>query len=170
MSLSFACSIKMGKKRKSYGPRRKRMQRPARLVSAKATEWADKYTGKNIVRGYSKWYGVDELCAVVELRQLGVPISTERETELRKAAAQRSVSAAGRRKRKQEKTQEDDHPDSDGTFAFIAGYTSWGFSYGVTWEELNETPPWMNDEEEESEPEPACDFKKAARHTDELPF
>jgi hypothetical protein len=26
-------------------------------------------------------------------------------------------------------------PDSDETFAFIAGYTDWGFPYGITWEE-----------------------------------
>jgi hypothetical protein len=29
--------------------------------------------------------------------------------------------------------------ESDGTFAFIAGYTPGGFSYGTTWEELGIT-------------------------------
>ncbi len=28
--------------------------------------------------------------------------------------------------------------ESDETFAFIAGYTSGGFLYGITWEEMNE--------------------------------
>lgn len=28
--------------------------------------------------------------------------------------------------------------ESDDTFAFIAGYTSGGFAYGVTWEEMEE--------------------------------
>ena len=25
------------------------------------------YTGKDLVRGYARWYGVDQLCAIVEL-------------------------------------------------------------------------------------------------------
>jgi hypothetical protein len=29
-------------------------------------------------------------------------------------------------------------PDSDGHFAFIAGYTEGGFPYGTTWDELRE--------------------------------
>ena len=29
-------------------------------------------------------------------------------------------------------------PTSDGTFAYIAGYTSGGAPYGVTWEEMEE--------------------------------
>ena len=28
------------------------------------------------------------------------------------------------------------HPDQDEHFAYIAGYTNWGFPYGLTWEEL----------------------------------
>jgi len=27
-------------------------------------------------------------------------------------------------------------PEFDGTFAYIAGYTGWGYPYGVTWEEM----------------------------------
>jgi len=30
----------------------------------------------------------------------------------------------------------DDYPDSDDTFLYIAGYTSGGAPYGVTWEEM----------------------------------
>ena len=161
----------MGKKKKAYGPRRKRMQKSARLESARATQWVKKYTGKNVVRGYCKWFGVDELCAVIELRVLGVPISAERENDLRQRAARRTITAAGRKERKKklaEIAEVDECPDSDETFAFIAGYTPAGFAYGTTWEEVEETPPWLD--EEESEQEPACDFKKAARRTDELPF
>ncbi len=36
--------------------------------------------------------------------------------------------------------------ESDETFAFIAGYTSAGFSYGITWEEMSEIE--MNDVKE----------------------
>ncbi|MEO0684918.1 MAG: hypothetical protein AAFY76_07690, partial [Cyanobacteria bacterium J06649_11] len=42
-----------------------------------------KYEGKNIVKGYAKWYGVDKLCAIKELRMLGVDISEEYESVLR---------------------------------------------------------------------------------------
>lgn len=39
--------------------------------------------------------------------------------------------------------------DSDEVFAFIAGYTSLGMPYGVTWEEINEEEPIdLNDNEE----------------------
>jgi hypothetical protein len=34
----------------------------------------------------------------------------------------------------------DPHPDSDDTFAYIAGYTSGGSPFGTTWEEIGERP------------------------------
>ena len=34
-------------------------------------------------------------------------------------------------------------------FAYIAGYTSGGAPYGVTWEEMGETPPWSEKDEDE---------------------
>ncbi|MBQ7774457.1 MAG: hypothetical protein IJ379_00915 [Lachnospiraceae bacterium] len=37
--------------------------------------------------------------------------------------------------------------DSDETFAFIAGTTSWGFLYGITWEELEGEEEISSDEE-----------------------
>ena len=146
-------SKKMGKKNKAHGPRRKRMQKSARLKSARATQWVDKYTGKSIVRGYCKWFGVNELCAVIELRLLGVPISAEREDELRQKAARRTKTAAGSKERKKklaELEKVDEDCDSDETFAFIAGYTPTGFAYGTTWEELGETPPWLAEDENKS--------------------
>lgn len=148
-----------------HGPRRKRMRKPARLESARATGWVENYTGKNIVRGYCNWYGVDEMAAVIELRELGVPIPAERETALRKKAATRSVTAAGRKQRKQkERDWIEEYPDSDDTFAFIAGYTPAGFPYGTTWEELGETPPWV--EEDESEQANPCDSERV----EDVPF
>ena len=142
----------MGKKRKAHGPRRKRMSKPARLDSARATRWVENYTGKNIVGGYRNWYGGDEMTAVTELRELCVPIPAERENALREKAARRSVTAAGRKQRKKkEREWVEEYPDSDDTFAFIAGYTPAGFPYGTTWEELGETPPWAEDEESEQD-------------------
>ena len=37
--------------------------------------------------------------------------------------------------------------ESDETFAFIAGYTSWGIPYGVTWEEMESEKEELADEE-----------------------
>jgi len=123
------------------------MNKAARLESARFTNWVENYTGKNVIRGYRNWYGVDELCAVIELRELGVPIPAEREAELRMKAAKRTVSTAGQKKRKQERNEVDLDLDSDETFAFIAGYTPAGFAYGTTWEELGESPPWVDEEQ-----------------------
>lgn len=104
------------------------MTRDTRIQSAK--QWLKTYTGKNIVRGYCKWFGVDSLAAVIELRQLGVPIAATKEAELRQKAVRQSTAP------KVKKVEA--NPDSDDTFAFIAGYTSAGFPYGITWEEMEE--------------------------------
>lgn len=45
----------------------------------------------------------------------------------------------GKKHRKQKKQEDpyfDPYPDMDDTFSYIAGYTSGGAPYGVTWEEV----------------------------------
>lgn len=129
----------MAKKKKNKGPRRKRMKRSARLQSA--ASWILKYDGKNIIRGYIKWFAVSEVCAITELRLLGVSISEER---LQKAIQTEENKIHQRRKQKEMKKQkefEELYEDSDETFCFIAGYTPGGAPYGVAWEEMGEMPP-----------------------------
>jgi hypothetical protein len=121
-----------------------RKTRRGRLDSARATGWVQKYEGKNIIRGYANWFGVDLLCAVIELRALGVSISAAREAEIKATIEGRAVA---KKRRKQEAVQaksEDLYADSDGTFMYIAGYTRAGFPYGVTRDELGEEPPQVN--------------------------
>jgi hypothetical protein len=61
----------MGRKRKKQlSPRRKRMKRAGRLQSA--VSWLKQFTGKNVLRGYCRHFGVDWRCAAIELQQLGV--------------------------------------------------------------------------------------------------
>ena len=123
------------KKKKSLPPKSKRMKRSHRLQSAK--HCLNKFRGKNVIRAYRKQYGVDWLCTIKELRILGVELDTIYVRKL-----QRTVEGQikANQRRKLEKQKEDEllnnrYPDSDENFYFIAGYTSGGMPYGITWEE-----------------------------------
>ncbi len=82
---------KRKKKSKALPPRCKRMKRSARLQSAVA--WLKQFSGKNVLRGYCKHFGVDWRCAASELKQLGVQLSPgylqQRELTEQKLAARR---------------------------------------------------------------------------------
>lgn len=81
------------KKPRNLGPGRKRMRRPDRLHAA--VKWRSGYGGKNIVRGYARWFGVDLLCALVELRMIGVSVDADYEQRIRRTIAA-SVEARAR--------------------------------------------------------------------------
>jgi hypothetical protein len=121
------------KKHGSLPPRRHRMRRQARLDSAR--QWLASYSGKNIVRGYRKRYGVDWLCAVRELRQLGREIDPQYVAQLAVTMAQRRLERQRRKQQREGDGVEEGAIDSDDTFADIAGYTSGGVPYGLTWEQ-----------------------------------
>jgi hypothetical protein len=111
-------------------------KREKRLSSAK--NWIKTYSGQNIVKGYSKKYSVDKLCAIKELRMIGVEISEEYEKQLIN-----SMEALRQQRLSFKKKQEDElntlcEFESDENFAMIIGYTSGGFPYGVTHEEMEE--------------------------------
>ena len=112
--------------------RQKRFSREARLQSAK--KWIATYSGRDLVRGYRKWFGVSDVCAVLELRMLGVDIPDARLEEARRNERSRAAQNA-RRKRKYASHQ--NAAELDETFAFIAGYTEGGAPYGITWEEMD---------------------------------
>ncbi|MCM3273158.1 hypothetical protein [Paenibacillus elgii] len=65
----------MGKRRKPLPPRRLRMNRSARIDSAK--RWLAEYRGGNVIRGYKNHYGADWQSAIAELRMLGVTLDDE---------------------------------------------------------------------------------------------
>ena len=121
------------------------MKREARLQSAK--HWIPTYEGKNLVRGYAKWYGVDQLCSIIELRMLGFQVDEIYEANVRRSIEIRAEKRKQRRLARMKRKLHDLYPDSDDNFAYIAGYTSWGFPYGVTWGEIDEKPPWIDDED-----------------------
>jgi hypothetical protein len=122
-------------------PRRKRLKRPARLLAAK--KWISTYGGSNVVHGYKRWFGVDLPCAIAELKLLQVNLDPnyveQALASYSECCRQRQQAAQKRRDKAQLLANEWPH-DHDGNFAFIAGYTSWGFPYGITWEEWNELP------------------------------
>ena len=121
---------------------RKHWTRVQRLEAAK--KWSSNCRDDNLVRRYRKWFGVTELCAVLELRMLGVDIS---DAQLEHARRNERGRATANLRRMQKRTRTDTFRQSDDTFAFIVDYTEGDAPYGVTWEEMEalergaETPP-----------------------------
>jgi ribosomal protein L34E len=90
----------VGKQKRRNAERlRKRMRRPARLADARL--WLSTHPGGDVVRAYERWYGVDRLCAITELRLLGVPISEAYEAQVRDSFDRRAKARAAKRVAKQ---------------------------------------------------------------------
>jgi len=115
---------------------KKTPKREYRLRSAKS--WIKTYSGNNIVKGYSKKYSADKLCAVKELRMIGVDISKEYEKQLINSMEALSQQRLSYKKKREDKLNALDGFESDENFAIIIGYTSGGFPYGVTYEEMEQ--------------------------------
>jgi hypothetical protein len=130
----------------------KQLTRARRLKSAK--KWIASYRGKNLVRGYKKWFGVTDVCAVPELRMLGVDIPDARLEQARRDEQSRAI---GNARRKQKHARRADFRESDETFAFIVDYTEGGAPYGITWEEREAL-----DARTETQPDP---FRSPFRNT-----
>lgn len=122
-------------------PRRKRLSRKACLQSAR--KWIPTYSGRDLVRGYRKWSGVSRICAIVELRLLGIDIPDSRLEESQREERDR---AALRARRRSSRTPP---ADSDSEFAFIAGYTEGGAPFGITWEEMGRSEIGERDEDDD---------------------
>ncbi len=98
----------------------------------------------HIVKEYKKKFGVDNDCAKRELCELGVlPPSKQAqyEQELKSKQKKKKKSANKRKQNAREKADrknefEDLEFGQDDTFYFIAGFTSGGAPYGITWEEF----------------------------------
>lgn len=127
------------------------MTRQGRLSSAKVTRWVEQYKGKDIIAGYANWFAVDPLCAVIELRLLGVTIAPERESRIKATIEARTLARKRRLELRAPAELEQLPPDSNETFAFIAGYTSGGAPYGITFEELADEATYFDDEDSEIE-------------------
>ncbi len=111
--------------------KKKRHTRNFRLRAS--ADWIKNYEGKNIVKGYSKWFGLDLLFAIKELRRNGVEIKEDYENNIRQIQEAKQIA---KQKKKEEKELEIQDEFSNAQFAFIAGYTSGGAPYGLTHEEM----------------------------------
>jgi hypothetical protein len=105
----------------------------------KARQWILTYTGSHIVRAYRERFHVDYSCALSDLKAIDA-LSRERLALLRRDEEIRLQ----KKREEQEKRRENESyarvPNSDNRFFFIAGYTSGGAPYGVTWEEMELFP------------------------------
>jgi len=109
-------------------------RRRMRLIEAKL--WVPLYMGKNIGWDYAQHFRVDSLCAINDLEILGYQVATEYKAKLKKRREDRERL---REERNQAKKEENSNElfVSDDVFCFIAGHTSGGAPYGVTWEEMD---------------------------------
>jgi len=125
----------MTRKAKPLSPRRKRMDREARLQSAR--HWLRGFSGEHVVRSYAKWFGVDLMCALRELEALGVRLepghlaAIKRTFELRRSHKARRTAQA-------EAPLEGLGNVRDEDFAYIAGRTEGGAAFGITRAEASE--------------------------------
>ncbi len=132
-------------------PRRLRMNRAARLQSAK--HWLPTYTGRDLVKGYRNWYSVSTVCAIIELRQLGIKVDEQRLVQAKRTEESKVMRSSRKRQQRAEKyLAADELFESDETFAYVAGYTEWGFPYGVTWEEVDAENEFLGNDDQVIDP------------------
>ena len=118
--------------------RRSGASRAARLRPRRS--WLAGYRGKNLVRGYRKWFGVSDVCAVVELRMLGVDIPDTRLEQARRDESDRAAHESCPAKEKSRPGPT--FAIGMTTFAFIVDYTEGGAPYGITWSEWEGLDVW----------------------------
>ena len=99
------------------------MNRKRRLQSGKS--FIAQYEGKSLVKGYAKKYGIDKICAIIELRILGVEISVEYEAQIRENMRQKA----------KKKTKNKHETSKTALPFFIAGETSKGVPFGIIYDD-----------------------------------
>ena len=146
------------KQRKTPVPRAERLKI--------APKWLEEYDinvhGKNIIRAYRKHFHVEPICALQELQILEYPLTEEQITKFHETERNKIIQAKAKKRKRRERLEEKreqlrlkklgiKYPEyifsnSDDNFFFIAGYTSGGAPYGITWEEMN-LEPYENPDE-----------------------
>jgi hypothetical protein len=105
---------------------------------AKAKNWLPTYEGTKVVRAYRKKFHVDVGCAVRELQEIGYVFKPG---YVDAVLASEAARIEKNREKKAIKQLTEEYIDwQDDRFYYIAGYTSGGAPYGVTWEEMGLAP------------------------------
>lgn len=108
----------MKKVKRNNTPRRKRLNKKQRIYIA--NNWLKSYNGKNIVKGYSNWFGVDLLCAIRELRIIGQIISEEYEIQVRKSLEDKFLQRKNAKEKKEYNAIENEYVnDLESEFEFM---------------------------------------------------
>ena len=119
--------------------------RQKRLREARAWYEAQHFTeDSHIVKAYRQKFKVDNTCAMRELCMLKV-LSPEKQ-----AAYESIVKAKDAKRRKKKQNTEQNiiyNPEQDDMFYYIAGFTSGGAPYGITWDEAKNKGLIEDDEE-----------------------
>ena len=136
---------KKKKKKKLKGKAAKKAMPQAERLE-KARKWLASYDGDNVLKAYRKKFATDRMQALAELQLLGLTftdeqIAAEKRAVQAYAQQQRAKKLKRRAKRRAAKRQAElQNPDQNDYFYFIAGYTSGGAPYGVTWEQMGLSP------------------------------
>ena len=106
-----------------------------------ARKWFSAYegTGDHIVHAYRQKFKVDVTVALNDLGEIGA-LTPEQLIVKRQAEAIRQECLRREKEEKELQSFYDRFPDSNDEFFFIAGYTSGGAPYGVTWEQMGLSP------------------------------
>ena len=101
---------------------------------ARARNWLPTYEGTKVVRAYRKKFSVNIICAVRELQEIGYEFKPGYVDSLLKSEAARIELLKA--KKAEKRLVEEQNDEQDDRFYYIAGYTSGGAPYGITWEEI----------------------------------
>ena len=141
------------------------MGRHGRLQSTRS--WLATQRGRPAERSaqsYRKRFGVDWACAIAELSALGIQFDPEWREQLARTLEGARQAKARRKAARTETLSRTKFPESDETFAVIAGYTEGGAAFGVTWEE------WEGIERRASMEPPQKDDAAMRCDDESLPF
>jgi hypothetical protein len=162
------------KRSRRTGPKKRKLKGRERRLEL-APEWVAGYRGKrnNMVKRYRKTFNVDWLCAINELKALGVELNEEYLSQLMITIQNSYPNEKRVTPIERGEFPFYNDPDSNEIFAYIAGYTSGGLPYGVTWEELEQQEEFERLEEVKDRKQMGqSDSNKASRDdsSDDLPF
>ncbi len=124
----------MGSKKKRKSKKKQFWGMPKKERLEISRSWVSEHEGENIVKAYSKKFGLNLKNALKELTSSGFNISKEEKEEIERLIKVHKQ----QRENKKIKKNAYDLIESDETFAFIAGYTDGGIPFGITHEEMED--------------------------------